>query len=242
MIQIQIGALFIGDAHWGPTRPGLMIFLEKIAVGEIKAPQLFLMGDMADLLIGPLPVLKELNTPLLEALKRAAQKTEIFYFEGNHDFLLSDLLPDLLLVPVAKQPLMLACSNKNIALAHGDWDGPWHYRLFSNLLRRPVMLGVLHLLTGNFINEWFVKWQWRRQQKKVLCRPYGKFPAIVAKKMARPFYRTADVVIEGHFHQDYRLYFGRRLYINLPAFGCTGEGVKARVEEDNVFFEKVMLV
>lgn len=65
---------------------GIFTSLKK---GKISTPQLILMGDIFDLLIGEISATHEFAKPYIELLEELALKIEIIYLEGNHDFNLS---------------------------------------------------------------------------------------------------------------------------------------------------------
>ncbi|EAL6670347.1 UDP-2,3-diacylglucosamine diphosphatase, partial [Campylobacter coli] len=49
---LQNGAILIADAHENDKRRGFWEFLQALKRSEITTPQLILMGDIFDLLIG----------------------------------------------------------------------------------------------------------------------------------------------------------------------------------------------
>ena len=50
--SIEQGAIFVADAHYPNHGDDFLKLLKKIDEGEIKTPQLFLVGDIFDLLFG----------------------------------------------------------------------------------------------------------------------------------------------------------------------------------------------
>ncbi|OBV28713.1 hypothetical protein BA723_08365 [Helicobacter sp. CLO-3] len=80
----------------------------------IKNPpaQVFLMGDIAHLLIGHIPSSAKRNRALIAAINELATKCEVFYFEGNHDFGLdSALSPNVKIYPRCTQPALFALQD-----------------------------------------------------------------------------------------------------------------------------------
>ena len=90
-ITIKPGAIFIADAHANKDRNEFFDFLNLVRKDEIRAPQLFLLGDMFDFLTGEGEYTREFYAEHLSLINKISQKVEIFYFEGNHDFRLSNL-------------------------------------------------------------------------------------------------------------------------------------------------------
>ena len=50
---IKPGAIFIGDAHAGASRPQFLKFLRALKAEPTPPPQIFMMGDMFDFLANP---------------------------------------------------------------------------------------------------------------------------------------------------------------------------------------------
>ena len=89
---IKYGAIFIGDAHENVNRDSFLKFLHAIDSGKIpEPPQIFLLGDMFDFLSGESEFTINLYAEHLRLINKISEKIEIFYFEGNHDFRLSNL-------------------------------------------------------------------------------------------------------------------------------------------------------
>ncbi|EAI9968245.1 UDP-2,3-diacylglucosamine diphosphatase, partial [Campylobacter jejuni] len=79
----------MADAHENEQRKEFWEFLQTLKKGKISTPQLILMGDIFDLLIGEISATHEFAKPYIELLEELALKIEIIYLEGNHDFNLS---------------------------------------------------------------------------------------------------------------------------------------------------------
>ncbi|WP_343286748.1 metallophosphoesterase, partial [Campylobacter concisus] len=89
---IKEGAIFIADAHENINRDGFLKFLHAVDSGKIpEPPQIFLLGDMFDFLSGESEYTINFYAEHLSLINKISQKVEIFYFEGNHDFRLSNL-------------------------------------------------------------------------------------------------------------------------------------------------------
>ena len=82
----------MADAHENVNRDGFLKFLRAVDSGEIKeSPQIFLLGDIFDFLTGEGEYTQKFYAEHLRLINKISQKVEIFYFEGNHDFRLSNL-------------------------------------------------------------------------------------------------------------------------------------------------------
>ena len=210
---LKKGALFVADVHYHPKlREEFVSFLERL-----EAPQLFLMGDIFDLLVGGVEATIRQNAPLIQALNQWCTDKECYYLEGNHDFLLSGIFPNIRVVDRFAQPLLVHAGSKRVALAHGDIHIDGLYRRYIEALQSPKLIAFL-----NFLNR-YVPISRKIQHynaSKDLCRVIEDFQSIAQKRVE---YYDADIVIEGHYHQRCRCSFGQKEYINLPAFACTQE-------------------
>lgn len=223
--EIKEGAIFIADSHYPHHGDEFLILLQKIASKKIETPQLFLMGDNFDLLFGYNDYIQTFSAEAIGLLQTLSKELEIIYLEGNHDFCLKELFPDIRVYSRDEQPIHLELNDQKVAISHGDRyiTGIW-YDLYCKVLRNKVTLTLLKPFQKLIINERMDK----LAQKKI-CHPLNDFEERVAQIME--YYKDADLVIEGHFHQAEII--GN--YISLPSLACQGEvGV---VEAGKIFFE-----
>ena len=212
---INQGAIFIGDAHAGASRPQFLKFLRALCSTQSLPPQIFMMGDMFDFLANTTYVQRfyEEEIALINELSR---KCEIFYFEGNHDFNLREIFPRAKVYPNAAQPAkFMSESGEAVQIAHGDLFLPCLTQLALLSLRNRAFLKFMDLLDRALkfkISEMILK----SQEGKNLYKKMPNFKDIIAPKI--DFY-AANLIIEGHYHQDEILYFGEKKYINLCSFG-----------------------
>jgi len=97
--EIKDGAIFVADVHFNPNRDEFLKFLYEIKNGNLQTPQLFLMGDIFDFLAGEIEYFKIQNREVIELINQLSTTTQIFYFEGNHDYNLSKLFPNAKVFP-----------------------------------------------------------------------------------------------------------------------------------------------
>jgi UDP-2,3-diacylglucosamine hydrolase len=177
------------------------------------------MGDVFDMLYGPIPRTYGYNTEGLDLLKRLSAQMEIIYLEGNHDFLLADLLPHVEVIRREHQPLMMTYEGKNVALSHGDSAMGLGYELYTALIRSPLVLGVLRTI-DNMKNGFIVAWLEEQMKKKIHCRSIDNFQELIKRRIKLLNLDSIDVLIEGHFHQNTAFEFEGLQYINVGAFAC----------------------
>ncbi|MEF3192483.1 MAG: metallophosphoesterase [Campylobacterales bacterium] len=218
--ELAKGAVLVADAHLNSSRPEFLRLLRRIASDEIVATQLWLMGDNFDLLIGGFEQLRHFYAEAIELINRLAKKIPVLIFEGNHDFLLHEFFPHALVVARAKQPLLTHCEGVAVALAHGDRDIGWGYELYTHTLRSPRFLKLADYLTLNRYGSGFLMGWLPRLDRKKICRHFERFEAVAMSHLrATP---EAQILIEGHFHQNRTYEYQGRRYIGLPSLACGG--------------------
>ncbi|MFK5975728.1 MAG: metallophosphoesterase [Sulfurovum sp.] len=230
MIQeIREEAIFIADSHYPHHGQEFLDILQRIERGEIQTPQLFLMGDNFDLLCGYAnnAYLEEFSKDAIIILQQLSQKLEIHYIEGNHDFLLSSIFPNINVYSRDAQPIIFKLNNQKVALSHGDkYAIDWMYNLYAKVSRDKLVIKLLKPLE-KFIVDYLMK----KLSKKKICHSFDGFEKRVAKIMR--YYKGIDIVIEGHFHQAKTI----DNYISLPSLACQKEvGV---IENSKMVFKKL---
>nr|WP_314522486.1 UDP-2,3-diacylglucosamine diphosphatase [uncultured Campylobacter sp.] len=213
---IKPGAIFIGDAHTGASRPQFLKFLRVLCSAQSLPPQIFMMGDMFDFLANTTYV-QRFYKEEIALINELSQKCEIFYFEGNHDFNLREIFPRAKVYPNAAQPAKFICeSGETVQVAHGDLFLPRLTQFALLSLRNRAFLKFMDLL-DRALKFKISKMILKSQEGKNLYKKMPNFKDIIAPKI--DFY-AANLIVEGHYHQDEILYFGEKKYINLCSFGA----------------------
>ncbi len=217
--EILPGALFLSDAHFSHRRPQLLPFLQSVADGSLSASQLILMGDIFDLLFGEVRVTLEMNAACIEVLRRIGERMPLLYLEGNHDYNLATLFPAATVVPLHRQPFRCRFGDVPVWLAHGDFNQPLKYRLYTALIRHPV---TLYLLQGidRLGNGTILQRLENYLEAKEDCYEIGGFEAMAARHIAPLALPKGSVFVEGHYHQGKRFDIAGVRYHNLDAFAC----------------------
>ena len=211
---IKEGAIFVADAHYPHHGEEFLELLKALESGRIETPQLFLMGDIFDLLFGCGAYIRSFVPEAIERLRRLSERIEIHYLEGNHDFCLKTIFPNINVVPRSRQPLMMEWNDRKVALAHGDlYDTGLGYELYSFLLRSCRAMCLLLPLEKRLIDP-----QIRMLRKKSICRKLENFEE-KASHIIKYYPDDVDLIVEGHFHQGRKI--GR--YVALPSLACQKE-------------------
>ena len=218
-IELKEGAFLIADAHYSPHRPELKSLFEEIDSGLLQPTQLILMGDIFDMLFGVIPYTLHVNKEMLDLLNSIAQKIEVIYLEGNHDFCLDNVFENVKIVPLASQPLTCNYNDKTILLAHGDLGEDFGYKIYTSMIRNRLVLTFLKYI-DIIGNHFILKKLDSYLQKKEDCNHFETFQGYITARLGKRFFNRCDYFIEGHFHQNRSFLVENFLYINLAAFAC----------------------
>lgn len=224
-LSLKEGAIFVADSHFNNKNNQFLIFLEKLQSNEIVTSQLFLMGDMFDFISGESKYFIKQNSSVINLLNELSKTIEIVYLEGNHDYNLQKLFPNLLVVKRENQPLFAKLDNKSVALSHGDNFINWKYDLFCSFIRNHIFLKFM-----NFIDfAYFISKKIESALVgKNICHNIINFEQLVSKRINN--YNT-DIIIEGHYHQGKTYIIDNKKYINIPSLCCDNSYTKLEKSE-----------
>jgi len=216
---LQEGAILIADAHYSDQNPYFFSFLKAVDEGRIKTPQLILMGDMFELLFGKIKQTQVENEKVINLLNKLSKKINVSYFEGNHDFLLKNIFPNIVIYPIKEQPQEVDFNKQKVMLSHGDTHLSLSYTLYTNIIRNGLTLSILSLVNTLCLNC-IMKWLKKRGNNKDQCYKIASFEEMAFQRLLYLKEKALDIVIEGHFHQNtsFKLYGFE--YINLASFAC----------------------
>jgi len=224
--QIKEHALFIADVHYPHHSEEFLTLLKNIRNHSIQTPQLFLMGDIFDLLFGYNNYIQTFSQEAIEHIQELSKTVEVIYLEGNHDFCLKEIFPNVKVYSREEQPIHYKLKNQDLYLSHGDlYETGFGYNLYTKLLRNKTTLTLLKPFEKQIINH-----RMEKLKAKKICAKFinyqKRFDAI------RSHYPKDALIIEGHFHQA----VVHENYISLPSLACQGEvGV---IKNGKVLFKK----
>jgi UDP-2,3-diacylglucosamine hydrolase len=231
-LTINEGAIFIADSHYNTQRNELVDILEQIINGSISTTQLFLMGDIFDFLCSEADYFVKINQKPIEMINQISKKLEVFYFEGNHDYNLQPLFPNVKVFKREHQPIEFSYTNNKICLSHGDIYTDMGYNIYCSIIRNSYLLKFLNLIDfNNFITKKIES----SLSKKIICKELSYFNHIVKKRIS--FYPKCNAVIEGHFHQNKYILSENIHYFNLPSAFCSKS--YARMSKSCNFLEEI---
>lgn len=213
-------------------------------------PQVFLMGDIADLFIGHIPSSLRFNQNLIDKINALSQKCEVFYFEGNHDFGIdSSILSNVKIYPRFLQPALFDFDGRIYALAHGDIFIGNGYEIYIKAMNSALTLSALKLLDICSFGKIYDFANAKVNAKKIHHLEFAKDSFCSFAKRRVECYVNAIAksskicvgksegtsqkiqirgIIEGHFHIGQKISqsfgkFGDIEYISLPSFYCQRE-------------------
>ncbi len=209
---LEDDAIFIADAHYPHHNSRLINLLQKIQNGEIETKQLFLMGDIFDLLFGKGRYIYNYNKEAIEYINLLSKSISIIYLEGNHDFNLKNIFPNIEVIPRDKQPFYIYNIKGDLyALSHGDkFETDLLYNIYTAIIRSPIIIYLL-LPFERIIS----KIKLDTLSNKKICGKIKEFKKIVYNILLR--YPENATVIEGHYHQGVQI----KRYIALPSLACS---------------------
>ena len=226
-LSIKQDSIFIADSHFNGKNRELLIFLEKVESKEIVTTQLFLMGDMIDFISGESRYFIKQNIEVINLLNKLSNEIEIIYLEGNHDYNLKSLFPNIKVVKRENQPLLAKFEEKTVALSHGDNFINWKYDLYCKFIRNRIFLRFMNFIDINFFISKKIE---NALIKKNICHQMKNFEEIVSKRVKN---YDVDIIIEGHYHQGNSYFIDEKMYINIPSLCCQ----KRYIKIDNLEFK-----
>ena len=213
-LSIKQDAIFLADSHFNEKNRELLIFLEKVESKEIVTTQLFLMGDMIDFISGESRYFIKQNIEVINLLNKLSNEIEIIYLEGNHDYNLKSIFPNIQVIKRENQPLLAKFQEKTVALSHGDNFINWKYDLYCKFIRNTIFLKFMNFIDVNFFISKKIE---EALVKKSICHKMKNFEEIVSKRVKN---YNVDIIIDGHYHQGNSYFMDEKMYINIPSLCC----------------------
>jgi len=206
--SLKNGAIFIADAHYNQNRQELKEFLLNLP-DEIS--QIFFMGDIFDFLACDISYFKTQNQELIDSINQLSKKYEIIYFEGNHDFNLASIFPNIKLFTRENQPILFTNNDVKYLFSHGDISMGKGYEIYINIIKNRIVQKFLNFID---FNNWLTKKIDAWLLQKNIYHEFEDFKKLANTRLSVFNTYEFDMLIEGHFHQG-KTY---KNYINLPTF------------------------
>ncbi len=201
----------ISDCHiFGPDDALYASLLGLIReMAERPHTALVLAGDIFDVWVGGKQVYRERYAEFLRTLFSARdQGLEIFYVQGNHDFLI-DMVPGLAdAITIADREVALRLGERKVFVAHGDLIDPkdYKYRALRFAFRSLATRGLVRVLTSAAVDR--IGQKSSRYGRDAALHRRGEIP-LARMKETRALFRSFaaqkigegfDAVVLGHCH------------------------------------------
>ena len=226
--QFLVEIVSISDVHvkhpLGKEHDLLCRFLDHDRTQRAHA--VILLGDIFDLAIGPYPEYVALFPAIFERLNRLAQATTIYYFQGNHDFLLMDIFKKQTLfrhlgnIEICTQGRVFSVGNKRVYVEHGDDAeiGNYSYKIYKTfinnfftafLAKYVFNFHIIHFVGRNLSNLSKKRRNYIHSNPEKIRSNFREAARRVALK------QQCDTVILGHCHiADFYVYPDGPTYLN----------------------------
>jgi len=227
VIKIENRAIFIADVHYPHHGDKIFDLLSVTFLQKNKISQIFFLGDIFDILFENTQYLINYNKKLIQVINSIDINIRISYFEGNHDFNLRGILPNITIYSIENQPQQMLLGNKIVSISHGDkYEMGLRYRIYSKFIRNSFIIKYLIPLKNTLLAK-----QISKLKKKKICKKLDNFTQIVNKILSN--YNSEELVIEAHYHQGVII----DNYISLPSLAC--QNMIAIVENGEILFKKI---
>ena len=161
---------FVCDLHLGlPDTDGKKerLFVDFLKGIPADAKGLFLLGDIFDFWVDYKDVVPRGNVRTLAAIAEVAERMDVWYFRGNHDWWLTDYFKKELGVQVVKEPYrVMELGGEQVCIGHGDTLGcrdakSW---IVFHLFRNRVLIALLRAVHPRWVFK--LAHAWSAQSKK----------------------------------------------------------------------------
>lgn len=213
---------FVCDLHLGaPDADGAR---EKLFVDFLKGlpadtKGLFLLGDIFDFWVDYRNVVPRGNVRTLAAIAEVAERMDVWYFRGNHDWWVSDYFEKELGVKTIREPyVVMEIAGRQVCIGHGDTLGcrdakSW---MVFHIFRNRALIALLKAIHPRWVFSLAHKWS-------AYSKKHHPDRAITVDKESG-IYRFAnefgkgrhiDLYIFGHWHSPAHLEVesGGELYV-----------------------------
>ena len=188
---------------------------------EDRITDLWLLGDIFDLLVGPFAFWKKSYPEIFEALALLRRNgVHVLWCEGNHDFNIEGLTRELSIDVVdGENTYLVGKENLKVFVAHGDLVNPedkaylaWR-AITRNTKYRKVLDWTPGFLAQKYLKPWAEGWSARSREKsrRYAGDLHGLYRSFADKRFAEGF----RAVFMGHCHIEDLYRAENAFYVNL---------------------------
>ena len=128
----------LSDLHLGPETPGTRARLQR-HLAETPAQAVLLLGDIFEVWVGDDARTLPFEAGCVAMLREASQRLDLFFMQGNRDFLVGADMLAACGMTALPDPTLLAAFGQRWLLAHGDAQclADTAYQRFRDQVRSP---------------------------------------------------------------------------------------------------------
>jgi UDP-2,3-diacylglucosamine hydrolase len=166
--------------------------------------RIFFLGDTFHYWINESSFIEDLYTQFFAQLRAwANQGIDLFFLEGNRDFLASHYLEEQPWIDVLPNPSIIDMAGRAVYIGHGDelaWND-WQYQLYKSFIRSTPMRFLANRLPDAMRRRTVRK---MAEASKTLIAGKTSSTLQIPEKAYRQVIDTGvDLLLHGHVHQSY---------------------------------------
>lgn len=224
---------FVADTHLGAAAdPGGVrekAFVEFLRELPPDAKGLFLLGDIFDFWVDYRDVVPRGSVRVLAALAEVAQRTDVWFFRGNHDWWVTDYFEKELGVHIVQEPYrVFDLAGRRVLMGHGDTLGAHDRKskLIFHVFRNKTCIALLKCLHPRWVFRLARAWSAASRRRHPEPAPFAgtqsplyRYVNEYGRRLAVAGGTGIDLYIFGHWHApaDLPVESGGRLRV-LPAW------------------------
>ena len=204
---------FVSDLHLGAEAdPGGVrekAFVDFLRSLPADAKALYLLGDIFDFWIDYRDVVPRGCVRALAALAETAERMDVWFFRGNHDWWVTDYFEKELGVHIVREPFKeIEIAGRKVCLGHGDTLGAHDAKskLIFHVFRNKTCLALLKALPPHRVFRFAHAWSAHSRRQHPEPIPFAGREAPLYQflnEYGRD--RAIDLYIFGHWHAPARL-------------------------------------
>ena len=205
---------FVSDLHLGAEAdPGGVrekAFVEFLRSLPADAKALYLLGDIFDFWVDYRDVVPRGSVRVLAALAEVAERMEVWFFRGNHDWWVTDYFEKELGVRIVREPYrVFDLDGKKVLMGHGDTLGAHDAKskMIFHVFRNRTCIALLKCLPPRWVFGFARAWSARSRKHHPVPVPFqGKDAGVY--RFADAYGRShpaPDLYLFGHLHAPGRI-------------------------------------
>ncbi len=195
--------VFFADLHHpGGETEEITRLLNEIPT---NAQRIFFLGDLFHFWINEQSFIQSKYEPFLNHLEQwAKQGLQLFFLEGNRDFLASHFFENQPWIDVLPNPTVIDIGGRAVYIGHGDelcWND-WAYQLYKSIIRSAPMRYLADRLPAQIRLRTALRLS--QASNKIVSNKTKSTLAVPQRAYESIINSGIDVIVHGHLHQTYQ--------------------------------------